>query len=145
MNIRLFKNYLKCIEKGKNINKILLLFIYIIPLLTIFINFKSLEDLVLCVSILAIFVVILHNILLDLVYELRGRFRLKIKNAFSTWLRGNLFLRNKNYILILVSLIFTMFGNLNIVFSINLHIILDSIMFIKFNKKILKNALEKIK
>ena len=84
MNIKLFKNYLKCIEKGKNINKILLLFIYIIPLLTIFINFKSLEDLVLCVSILAIFVVILHNILLDLVYELRGRFRLKIKNAFST-------------------------------------------------------------
>lgn len=145
MNIKLFKNYLKCIEKGKNINKILLLFIYIIPLLTIFINFKSLEDLVLCVSILAIFVVILHNILLDLVYELRGRFRLKIKNAFSTWLRGNLFLRNKNYILILVSLIFTMFGNLNIVFSINLHIILDSIMFIKFNKKILKNALEKSK
>lgn len=145
MNIKLFKNYLKCIEKGKNINKILLLFIYIIPLLTIFINFKSLEDLVLCVSILAIFVVILHNILLDLVYELRGRFRLKIKNAFSTWLRGNLFLRNKNYILILVSLVFTMFGNLNIVFSINLHIILDSIMFIKFNKKILKNALEKSK
>ena len=97
MNIKLFKNYLKCIEKVKNINKILLLFIYIIPLLTIFINFKSLEDLVLCVSILAMFVVILHNILLDLIYGLRGKFRLKRKNAFSTWLRGNLFLRNKNY------------------------------------------------
>ena len=125
--------------------KILLLFIYIIPLLTIFINFKSLEDLVLCVNILAWFVVILHNILLDLVYGLRGKFRLKRKNAFSTWLRGNLFLRNKNYMLIIISLVLMLYGNLNIIFCINLHIILDSIMFIKFNKKILKNALEKSK